>query len=924
MPGAKERPASRRVARVPQVMQMEALECGAACLAMILAYYGRWVPLEQLRVDCGVSRDGSKATNILKAARSYGLAAKGMTYLANALMRKGSLPCIAFWNFNHFVVVKGCKGKNVYINDPARGEVKVPFDEFEESFTGVALVFEKTDAFEEGGKKPDMKVYARKLLSGLGGAVAFVMVTAAIVSLVTVLNTSLKRVNIARAGAMANGKLYATTIGGVEMIETIKAAGAEIGYFGRWAGYQAAANEANVRTAQLNEYMGLLPTLVMQVANIAVLTLGVWLIVLGQMTPGMVLAFSGFLSAFMAPVVQLIGLGQSIQEMQTQAERIEDVMRYEVDVPEEPVSGDAGEKALSFGRDKLAGRVDMENVTFGYSPLEPPVIEDFNLHMEPGKWVAFVGGSGCGKSTIAKVASGLYKPWSGTVKFDGTPVDEIPRAILRGSLAVVDQDIVTFDDTVSNNVKLWDKSIEDYEVIMAFRDAGIHDVVAARDGGYASRILPGGRNFSGGQLQRLEIARVLAQEPTVIVLDEATSALDAQTEAASFARLLTLPTSFFKQYSSGDLGSRISNVTMLAQMIASVLLGSGLTALFSLIYVAQIAVFAPVLALPALVSFVGMVGTIVIFYLAGSSHVAMADYMAFSVAYGQVNGAIMGFAGTASTMAQIKPMLNSVAPIMEAVPEVSEERPNVDSLTGSIDVSGVSFRYGENMPYIVKDLSFRIRPGEYVALVGRSGCGKSTIMRLLLGFETPERGTIFYGPHETSKVDLRSLRRHIGVVMQDGKLFMGDVANNITISNPTATIDDAWEAAELAGIADDIRRMPMGMQTLVTEGGGGVSGGQRQRLMIARAICGKKKILMFDEATSALDNRTQKHVSDSLDSLNCTRLVIAHRLSTVRHRDRILVVDGGSIVEEGTYDELLAQGGVFAELVSRQRLDAEA
>ena len=345
---------------------------------------------------------------------------------------------------------------------------------------------------------------------------------------------SKKRVNIARAGAMNAGKLYATTVGGVQMIETIKAAGAENGYFARWAGYQAAVNESSTRTTRLNTYLGMVPQLLVQLANILVLVLGIWLIIEGAFTPGMLLAFTGFLASFMTPIQQIIGLGQAVQEMQTQMERVEDVLRYPVDVPEEP------EEAVSvdeLDREKLRGEVDLKGVTFGYSPLEAPLIEDFSLHLEPGQWVALVGGSGCGKSTIAKLVSGLYDPWSGEVCFDGKPIKEIPRPILRGSLAVVDQDIVTFDDTVSDNVKLWDRSIEDYEVILACRDADIHDVVASREGGYSSRILPGGRNFSGGQLQRLEIARVLAQDPTVIILDEATSALDAQTEAEVIRRI---------------------------------------------------------------------------------------------------------------------------------------------------------------------------------------------------------------------------------------------------------------------------------------------------------------------------------------------------------------------------------------------------
>ena len=490
-----------------------------------------------------------------------------------------------------------------------------------------------------------------------------------------------------------------------------------------------------------------------------------------------------------------------------------------------------------------------------------------------------------------------------------------------------------------------------------------------------------------------------------LVMDRMAIKLNVITEAATFARVLSLPASFFRNYASGNLASRVSVVTALGQQIVSILLGSGLTALLSLVYVFQIAAYAPALALPALavvlieagltaavalitvryervameansnlsgvvtallngvqkiklagaedrafakwahgystyaramynrptllratpalVTFVGLFGNIVIYYFAGVSHVSIADYMAFNVAFGQMTAALMVIANMAGQFAQVQPMFEIVAPILEAEPEIEEGKPSVARLNGSISVSGVSFRYDENSRYVLEDLSFEVKAGEYVALVGKSGCGKSTIMRLLLGFEKAERGTIFYGPYEVQKVDLRSLRQHIGTVMQDGKLFLGDIQSNITISNPTATLDDAWAAAEIAGIADDIRKMPMGMKTLVSEGSGGMSGGQRQRLMIARAVCGKRKILMLDEATSALDNKTQKHVIDSLDSLKCTRVVVAHRLSTVKHCDRILVVDGGRIAEEGTYDELIAKNGLFAELVSRQRLDNE-
>lgn len=659
------------VKKVPQVMQMEALECGAACLAMVLAYYGRWEPLEKVREQCGVSRDGSKASNILRAARSYGLAATGASGDTDALRESGAFPCIIFWNFNHFVVLDGFAGDYAYLNDPARGEVRVPMEEFEGSFTGVVLLFEKTEAFVEGGSKPSTLRYAKERLKGMGPAIAFVMLTAVIASLSGIVNTSAsqvfmdrilthdnpewlmpliaclvllavvsgvvsilnaiylvrirgkiaivsssrfmrhllhlpvgfysqrmvgdlqqrqssneviafalvgqmapvlvnvamlvlylvvmlrysvlltavgvatvainiliarivskKRVNISRSSTANAGKKYSTGVSGIEMVETIKAAGAENSFFERWAGYQALMNRDMVRTERLNEYLGSLPAAVSSLANITVLVLGIWLITQGKFTPGMLLAFTGFLSSFMAPVNQLVGLGQAVQEMETQMERIEDVMNYDADVPEglddpEEVS----QLEERFGREKLRGQIDLQGVSFGYSPLEPPLIEGFDLHVEPGQWVALVGPSGCGKSTISKLVSGLYEPWSGSVSFDGLPIAEVPRPILRGSLAVVDQDIVVFDDTVSDNVRLWDESIQDFEVILACRDAGIHETIAHREGGYSSRVLPGGRNFSGGQLQRLEIARVLAKDPSVIILDEATSALDAKTEA---------------------------------------------------------------------------------------------------------------------------------------------------------------------------------------------------------------------------------------------------------------------------------------------------------------------------------------------------------------------------------------------------------
>ncbi|MFQ8639896.1 MAG: NHLP bacteriocin export ABC transporter permease/ATPase subunit [Acutalibacteraceae bacterium] len=318
---------------------------------------------------------------------------------------------------------------------------------------------------------------------------------------------------------------------------------------------------------------------------------------------------------------------------------------------------------------------------------------------------------------------------------------------------------------------------------------------------------------------------------------------------------------------------------------------------------------------------ISLVGTIVMYYLAVQSKVSVAEYYAFNSAYGIVSGAFMSLSGVALTIAQIKPVYEMVKPILEAVPEVSVGKKVVTRLSGSIELNNVSFRYSESMPLVVDNLSLKIRPGQYVAIVGKTGCGKSTLMRLMLGFEAPQKGAVYYDGKDLAQMDLKSLRRNIGVVIQNGKLFQGDIYSNITISAPWLTMDDAWHAAELAGIAEDIRHMPMGMHTLISEGSGGVSGGQRQRLMIARAIAPKPKILMFDEATSALDNLTQKTVSESLDSLKCTRIVIAHRLSTIRQCDRIVVLDKGKIIEDGTYDQLMEKNGFFAELVARQRLE---
>ncbi|MBR5188204.1 MAG: NHLP family bacteriocin export ABC transporter peptidase/permease/ATPase subunit [Clostridia bacterium] len=650
------------VAKVPVVMQMEALECGAASLTMILAYYDKWIPLEQVRVDCGVSRDGSNAKNVLKAARSYGLIAKGYRYEPEDLKKNGKFPCIIHWNFNHFVVLNGFKGNKAVLNDPAKGTYSVPMETFDQSFTGICLMFEPSETFEPSGKPKSVLAFAKKRLSGAGVAIAFVMLTTVISSLLGIispafsrvfmdrlltgqnpdwfypfliglaalssiqllvawvrtiyslridgkmavigttsfmwkvlrmpmeffsqrmagdiasrqgsnasiarnlvntfaplaLNTAMmifylvvmlryswlltlvglisilvnllmsriiskKRVNLTRVQMRDAGKLAGATVAGIEMIETIKASGAENGYFEKWAGYQASVNTQKVKFAKLNQYLGMIPSLVSSLTNTAVLMLGVWLTMEGEFTVGMIMAFQGFLSSFTAPASTLISASQTLQEMRTEMERIEDVMEYPID----PVYANTTE-AEDYA--KLTGEIEMKNVSFGYSRLANPLIQDFNLTLKPGSRVAFVGSSGCGKSTLSKLISGLYQPWSGEILFDGKPMNEIDRSVFTGSLAVVDQDIILFEDTIANNIKMWDDSIEDFEMILAARDARLHEDIMRRDGGYQYKLTEGGKDFSGGQRQRLEIARVLAQDPTIIIMDEATSALDAKTE----------------------------------------------------------------------------------------------------------------------------------------------------------------------------------------------------------------------------------------------------------------------------------------------------------------------------------------------------------------------------------------------------------
>ena len=662
-----KQPVKNGVAKVPVIMQLEALACGAASLAMVMAYYDKWVPLEQVRQDCGVSRDGSKAKNVALAAMHYGFEVQAFRFDPKTIQKEAVFPCIIHWNMNHFVVLDGFKGDHVYLNDPARGDIEVTMEEFDESFTGVTIIPTPGPNFEPSGQQKSTWEFAKKRLVGAGAAVAFVMITTAISYLFGIINSftsrifmdrlltgqnpdwvepymnmllwlaivqivvawaqavytlkingkmavigstsymwkvlrlpmsffsqrqagdiqgrltlnssiagtlvntlaplllntimaifylavmlkqnvpltligltalvinitvsriiTKQRINITRVQMRDMAKLASTKASGIEMIETIKSSGAENGFFQKWAGYQASVNTQTVKETKTNSLMGQIPVLLTNIANYGVLVLGVYLTMQGEYTLGGVMMFQGFLSSFMQPAQTLITAGQTIQEMRTQMERVEDVMEYPDDEALTLYKGEGDDELPVLG--KLKGNLELKNVTFGYSKLEKPLIENFSLTLKPGERVALVGASGCGKSTVAKLVSGLYQPWAGEVLFDGKPRSAYPRDVMVGSLAVVDQDITLFEDTVSANIKMWDTTIEDFEVVMAARDAQLHDDITKLPDGYQHKLSSGGKNLSGGQRQRMEIARVLVQDPTIIIMDEATSALDARTE----------------------------------------------------------------------------------------------------------------------------------------------------------------------------------------------------------------------------------------------------------------------------------------------------------------------------------------------------------------------------------------------------------
>jgi NHLM bacteriocin system ABC transporter peptidase/ATP-binding protein len=655
--------------RTPTLLQMEAVECGAAALGIILGHYGRIVQLEELRVRCGVSRDGSKASNMLKAARTYGLVAKGFSKEPEAL-RSLPLPLIVFWNFNHFIVVEGFGTGRVFLNDPAIGPRQVTDEEFDQSFTGVVLLFEKGKDFQPGGNKPSLLAALARRLAGSRDAVAFAFIASlfAVITglviptfsrifvdtilvggmpgwlwplitgmavtavirmaaiwmqqqylmrfelklsvsstgtflnhilrlpmefffqryggeisarvavnervaellsgslatsilnlflvifyvllmfqydiyltmtgvIVAVLNgaflklISRRRINGNRQLLLERGKLMGTAMGGLQLIENIKANGSEDDFFAKWSGQFAKVLNAEQRMGLATTYLSTVPPLLGTLNGLAVLAIGGHRVMDGHMTMGMLVAFQSLMASFMAPVTQLVSMGGSLQEAEVEMNRLDDVLRYPLDpntvTGDQPLQTDA---TLPESAVKLTGSLELNGITFGYSRLQPPLIEDFSLKLEPGMRVAFVGGSGSGKSTLTKLICGLYEPWEGEVLFDGKKRSSLPREILTNSLSFVDQDIYLFEGSIRDNLTLWDEAIEAGTIIRAAKDACVHEIITSRQGGYDAEVGEAGRNFSGGQLQRLEIARALAVNPTILVLDEATSALDPVTE----------------------------------------------------------------------------------------------------------------------------------------------------------------------------------------------------------------------------------------------------------------------------------------------------------------------------------------------------------------------------------------------------------
>ncbi len=658
---------TRNIVRVPTVLQMEAAECGAASLTMILRYYGKYVPLEQVRVECGVSRDGSKASNILKAARHYDLVAKG--YRKEPIdLKEMKLPLIIHWNFSHFIVLEGFAKGKIYLNDPASGRKNVTEEEFSQSFTGVTLSLEPSPQFQKEGKKSSVAETLLNRLSGLKAAMLYVVLlglamvitglvlpvfsrtfiddvmlkgktswvmpllfgmgatavfrgiltllqkhfllkmetkiavsnssrflwhilrlppvffsqravgdiasrmqsndrvakflsgklTSAILNLfmiffyfILMLHYNITLAAVGAVIALINiiylklvsvhrkdnsslllkdrGLLMATSMNGLQLIETLKASGSESDFFAKWSGYQAKALNSEQNLGITSQYLGVLPVFLSGINNAIVLIMGAFFILRGDMTIGMLVAFQSLMESFMTPVKEIVGLGAELQEVEGEIERLDDVMKNPIDFDNKDICYSKEKASTVRNKEedyKLEGFVELRDVTFGYSSLEAPLIENFNLTLRPGNRVALVGGSGSGKSTVARLLAGIYQPWRGEILFDGCPRNDWLPSVITNSLSMVDQDIRIFRETIRDNITLWDETVMEEELIRAAKDACIHEEITARLGGYDLRMEESGKNFSGGQRQRIEIARALLQNPSILILDEATSALD--------------------------------------------------------------------------------------------------------------------------------------------------------------------------------------------------------------------------------------------------------------------------------------------------------------------------------------------------------------------------------------------------------------
>ncbi|MBV9581609.1 MAG: NHLP family bacteriocin export ABC transporter peptidase/permease/ATPase subunit [Chloroflexi bacterium] len=1434
---------SDRRVRTPTVLQMEVTECGAASLAMMLAYYGRRIALEELRVSCGVTRDGSKASNLVRAARGYGLLAKG--YMKEAAeLRELPLPLIAFWSFTHFLVVEGFGSHSVYLNDPAAGRREVSWTDFAAAYSGVALVMLPGPDFSIGGPvrslsaslrrrlvqfewllaagvvvsilllapglgapllaqtfidqvlvqqrvdqirvillgvaaavlargvltwlrtgvlerleagltrrssyafvahalRLPMEFYAQRyagdisarvainervaqLLSGeLAGSalsasvvVAFAILMARYDARLTLVTLGVATLNLAvfrvsarqradahRALAHERGKLMGAAFATLESIETIKANGAESASFVRWAGYQARALNAAQAVAMPAALLGTAPGLLAALNLCVVLGIGAALVIEGELTPGMLIALQALMFGLLAPINQLVGLGSSAHEVEGELQRLDDVMDAPADTQVESLDGASDTPMDMVGTAEGAApgaTLELRGVSFGYNRVSEPLVVDVSFGVEAGGRAALVGGSGSGKSTIARLVCGLYQPWSGMVLIDGQPRAALPRARLATTLASVDQEVHLFAGSVLDNLTLWDASVPFEHVVAAARDAAIHDDIIARLGGYQALLDEGGRDLSGGQRQRLEIARALVRNPRVLVLDEATSALDAATEqrvmenlrqrgcttllvahrlstvrdvdeilvfedgrvvqrgthgelvqspgryrelytaeptplpdadddasgleatldfalegsassridngaalrrafgavanamhatmsaceaseplldqltdaahlsprpvrlragwwrqdlgpllgfqtdgedplallpsgrggyrrddtgeqvtasaadgiapaavafyprlparpvrdrelirfglrqaerdvagvlvlgvlgglltlvpplaigylfgesipsaqldsvlllvtalgvafvtlstvellqrlvlarvathadarlqAALWERLLTLPTRFFRGMTAGDLGERAMGVATIHHMLSEVLAAGVLAIAIASFNLALLWTIDRVLAAAAcamvgaflLLTLIAtrfelgrrrvvsdlrgrgagivvqllrglarlrvaaaehralrrwaldfdatqavlyradprrfglvvsdtvfpLLATLVLYALAtrgGTPQLSASTFIAFSTAFAAVLAGVYAVNRIATAMVDVVPAYERITPILRATPEGGASRRAPRRLAGELSLRHVSFRYAAGGPLVLDDLSLDIRAGECVALVGASGSGKSTVLRLLLGFESPDAGCVCYDGNNLRELDVRAVRRQLGVVLQNGLVMPGSILDNI-IGATGLSLADAWHAAEQAGFASDIRRLPMGMYTVVSEGGATFSGGQRQRLLIARALARRPSVLLFDEATSALDNATQADVQRHLQTLEVTRLIVAHRLSTIAQADQIIVLEQGRIVQRGSYAELSLVPGVFRSLAERQMLGAD-